>query len=260
MDNLLMKLDGARILVTNDDGIFAPGIEVLERIAKTFSNDVWVVAPETEQSAASHSLTLRRPLQVREIAAKRYAVNGTPTDCVLVALKKILAEKPADIILSGINRGANLGEDVSYSGTVAAAKEGASLGIPSVAFSQVYEQADAIYWATAEKYGVEVLKSLQSFPWRKGTLVNVNFPPCPPEEVTAVRAGPQGFREASVELIDYKGPDGRPYIWIGDFANDRSIERGTDLSIIEDKAVSVTPLHLEMTHKPSLEAMRELLS
>ena len=123
MDNLPMKLDGARILVTNDDGIFAPGIEVLERIAKTFSNDVWVVAPETEQSAASHSLTLRRPLQVREIAAKRYAVNGTPTDCVLVALKKILAEKPADIILSGINRGANLGEDVSYSGTVAAAKD-----------------------------------------------------------------------------------------------------------------------------------------
>ena len=187
MDSSGLDLARARILVTNDDGISAPGLEVLERIARACSKDVWVVAPHSEQSAASHSLTLRRPLRVREISRRRFSVDGTPTDCVLVAQRKILAERTADIVLSGINQGANLGEDVSYSGTVAAAKEGASLGVPAVAFSQVRTPAGDLHWETAERFGVEVLQMVASFAWRKGLLINVNFPPIPCAAVTGVR-------------------------------------------------------------------------
>lgn len=254
-----LDLARTRILVTNDDGILAPGLKVLERIAKSFSRDVWVIAPESEQSAASHSLTLRRPLRIRKMSARRFSVDGTPTDCVLVAQKKILASRPADLVLSGINVGANLGEDISYSGTVAAAKEGASLGVPAVAFSQVRTPEGLSHWPTAERFGVEVLKRLASLSWRRGLLINVNFPPVPPDSVSGIRACYQGQRDAGVELIDYNDPSGRPYVWIGDFTSDRSVQAGSDLVAIEQGAVTVTPLHLDMTHRPSLKAAREVL-
>ena len=218
-----------------------------------------MIAPDTEQSAASHSLTLRRPLRIRKISARRFSVDGTPTDCVLVAQKKILAGKPADIVLSGVNVGANLGEDVSYSGTVAAAKEGASLGVPAVAFSQVRTTEGHSHWATAERFGPEVLKRLSCLAWRKGLLMNVNFPPLPPESVIGIRACYQGQRDAGVELLDYRDPSGRPFVWIGDFTSDRSVQAGSDLVAIEQGAVTVTPLHLDMTHRPSLKAAREVL-
>ncbi|MDX1400820.1 MAG: 5'/3'-nucleotidase SurE [Kiloniellales bacterium] len=257
MSDKVFDPTGARILVTNDDGVLAPGIEVLERIARAFSDDVWIVAPESEQSAASHSLTLRRPLQIRQLTERKFSVNGTPTDSVLVAQKKILVDGPAEIVLSGVNRGANLGEDVSYSGTVAAALEGASLGLPAIAFSQVYEPGESIHWATAEHYGVEVLKRLSGFAWPRGTLLNVNFPPCPAGEVSGIRAGAQGFREADVELVDYQSPHGHPFVWIGDFSSNKSQTDGSDLSIVDEGAVSVTPLHLDMTHQPLLQQLRE---
>ena len=254
-----LELGKARILVTNDDGIQAPGLKVLERIARSFSRDVWVVAPDSEQSAASHSLTLRRPLRMRKISARRYSVDGTPTDCVLVAQRKILARKPADIVLSGINIGANLGEDISYSGTVAAAKEGASLGLPAIAFSQVRTPEGHVHWPTAERFGMEVLRQLARFAWRDGLLINVNFPPLPPEMVTGIRACYQGRRDAGVQLVDYSDPSGRPYVWIGDFTSHRSVEAGSDLVAIEEGAVTITPLHLDMTHRPSMKLIREAL-
>jgi 5'-nucleotidase len=259
MDSSGLDLARARILVTNDDGISAPGLKVLERIARACSKDVWVVAPHSEQSAASHSLTLRRPLRVREISRRRFSVDGTPTDCVLVAQRKILAERTADIVLSGINQGANLGEDVSYSGTVAAAKEGASLGVPAIAFSQVRTPAGDLHWETAERFGVEVLRMVASFAWRKGLLINVNFPPIPCAAVTGVRVCDQGQRDATVELVDYVDPKGQPFIWIGDFTNDQSTHHGSDLAAIEGGAVAVTPLHLDMTHRPSLKPLRGML-
>ncbi|HSR71144.1 MAG TPA: 5'/3'-nucleotidase SurE, partial [Kiloniellales bacterium] len=160
-----LALDTARVLVTNDDGIHAPGLEVLERIARSLSRDVWVVAPETEQSATSHALTLRRPLRLRERAAQRYSVDGTPTDCVLVAHQHLLRDHPPDIVLSGINHGANLGEDVHYSGTVAAALEAALLGSRAVAFSQMRSGGEIAGWETAERFAPVILERLAKLDW-----------------------------------------------------------------------------------------------
>ena len=238
-----IDLAKARILVSNDDGILAPGLKVLERIAKHFSKDVWVVAPAAEQSAASHSLTLRRPLRVQKLGPRRFTVDGTPTDCVLVAQNKLLSDRPADILLSGINQGANLGEDISYSGTVAAAKEAAYLGLPAVAFSQCRNKDGNINWATAEHYGVEVLRRLTGFRWRGRILVNVNFPALKPDAVNGITICPQGERNAATTVNEYSDPMGRPYLWIGDFTSDKTVQRNSDLGAIAAGAVAVTPLH-----------------
>src|SRR5712691_11037312 len=144
-----IDLAKCRILISNDDGIASPGIKVLEKIARDLSDDVWVVAPEQEQSGASHSLTTRRPLRMREVARRRYAVDGTPTDCVLIAVKRLLRDRPPDLVLSGINAGSNVGEDMTYSGTVAAAMEATLLGIPAMALSQDY-RGHEITWETSE--------------------------------------------------------------------------------------------------------------
>ena len=165
-----------RILVTNDDGIQAPGIKVLERIARGLSEDVWVVAPETQQSASSHSLTLHRPLRLRRISRRRYAVNGTPTDCVFLAFNKILADGLPDLVLSGVNDGPNVGEDVTYSGTIAAAMEATLFGVPAVAFSQAYGDGRKHHWATAEQWAGRLLPMLIERGWPKRVLINVNLP------------------------------------------------------------------------------------
>src|SRR5919206_2476347 len=141
--------DKCRILISNDDGIRSPGIQVLEKIAREFSSDVWVVAPEMEQSGASHSLTTRRPLRLNEVGERRYAVDGTPTDCVLLAVKKLLRDRLPDLVLSGINGGSNVGEDLTYSGTVAAAMEATLLGIPAMALSQDFRDGEPVPWNTS---------------------------------------------------------------------------------------------------------------
>src|SRR6266496_5815813 len=148
--------DKCRILISNDDGIESPGIKVLEKIAGELSDDVWVVAPELEQSGASHSLTTRRPLRINEVARQRYAVDGTPTDCVLLAVKRLLRDRPPDLVLSGINAGSNVGEDLTYSGTVAAAMEATLLGIPAMALSQDYRGGHDVSWQTGEAFAPDV--------------------------------------------------------------------------------------------------------
>ena len=170
-----------RILVTNDDGIHSPGLAVAEKIARALSDDVWVVAPENEQSGASHSLTLTSPLRLRQIAERRFAVSGTPTDCVMMACLHILKDHPPALILSGVNWGSNLADDVTYSGTIAGAMEGCALGIPSIALSQCYDESDrhAIDWSPGEVHGPDVSAAW----WRRagpGTLINVNFPAAAP--------------------------------------------------------------------------------
>ena len=188
-----------RILLSNDDGVNAPGLAVLERIARTLSDDVTVVAPTSEKSGAGRSLTLTRPLRLRQLGEKRYAVAGTPTDCVMMALTIIMKDNPPDLILSGINRGANLGEDVGYSGTVAAAMEGALAGIRSIALSQVYAKAGAgenVSFAVAEAWGEKVVRPLLDAPWAPRTLFNVNFPACAAADgVLGIRAVRQGLRD-----------------------------------------------------------------
>lgn len=260
MDRRAIDLKKARILVTNDDGIHAPGLRTLERIARSLSPDVWVVAPETEQSATSHSLTLRRPLRTRRLARRRFSIDGTPTDCVLVARHDLLAGRPPDMVLSGINHGGNLGEDVTYSGTVAAAMEAAILGIRAVAFSQTRNGDGPIAWATAQRYAPDILRRLAAIRWPRDMLVNVNFPALPPEKVRGVRPCRQGRRDQGTSISRGVDPGGRPYIWVGNFRSDASTGRNTDLSVVAEGGIAITPLHLDLTHKSTLRDLREVFA
>lgn len=246
-----------RILISNDDGINAVGIKTLERIARTVSDDVWVVAPETNQSGAAHSLTLSRPLRVRRLGERHFAVDGTPTDCVLIALQRIIEDKPVDLVLSGINHGANLGEDVTYSGTVAAAMEATLFKVPAVAFSQVCESRQHIKWATAEHYAPRVIERLLTTPWPEDVLVNVNFPDLVAGEVAGIQVTTQGKRKIGDTLLERVDPRGEPYLWIGALRESAEPGEGTDLAAIASGFVSVTPVHLDMTHHASLEAFRQ---
>lgn len=239
-----------RILVTNDDGIHAPGLVVAERIALALCDDVWVVAPETEQSGASHSLTLTVPLRLRRVAEKRFAISGTPTDCVMMALADLMKEARPDLVLSGVNRGSNMADDVSYSGTVAGAMEGCALGIPSIALSQSYgfEDRREVPWACAETHGPDVIGRLVKAGWPEDVLINVNFPDCPPEAVRGVEVTAQGKRDLRTAILDRRvDARGIPYYWIG-FKRVRSNPpRGTDLCAIYENRISITPLHLNLT-------------
>jgi 5'-nucleotidase len=251
---------GCRILISNDDGISAPGIEILERIAREISDDVWVVAPETEQSGASHSLTLQRPLRIRKLAPQRFAVDGTPTDAVLLALKEILRGSPPQLLLSGVNRGSNLGEDVTYSGTVAAAMEGTLLGVPSIAFSLATGDRDEPLWETALAHGPHVVRRLTQCAWPAATLMNVNFPDCRPEEILGMRAVRQGRRHLGNEFSRVQDPRGRTYYWVGATRDDVLAEPDTDLKAVAERAIAVTPISLDLTHRTGLETLRAFLS
>lgn len=251
-----LDLAKARILVTNDDGINAPGLKVLEKVARALSHDVWVVAPEMEQSGAGHSLTLRRPLQVRKIAERRFAVDGTPTDCVLLAVNRLVGERKPDLVLSGINRGANLGEDVTYSGTIAAAMEATLLELPAIALSQL-RSGQTVHWQTAAMHAADVVRRLVSIGWPKGVLMNVNFPAVAAGAVKGVRVVRQGRRISGIEVVPATDPSGRPYLWIGDFTSDESVGKDTDLDATRHGAIAVTPLHLDLTHGVALKRLKE---
>jgi len=247
-----------RILLTNDDGIHAPGLDVLEAIARQFSDDVWIVAPAEEQSGAGHSLTLSRPVRLRQFDERRFAVSGTPTDAVMMALRKVLPEAP-DLILSGVNRGANLGDDVTYSGTVSAAIEGTLAGIRSIALSQVYARegmGDTVPFAAAEAWGAKVIQPLLGAPFDPRTLVNVNFPAIPPAEIKGIRVVRQGFHDyARGSVVEGTDPRGYRYFWFGLHGIEHTPGHATDLEAIQDGFVSVTPLQLDLTHDASLAAL-----
>ena len=249
-----------RILLTNDDGIFAPGLEVLERIARQFSDDLWIVAPAEEQSGAGHSLTLSRPVRLRQHAERRFSVSGTPTDAAMMALRTVLPGKP-DLVLSGVNRGANLGDDVTYSGTVSAAIEGALAGIRSIALSQVYEKegmGDMVPFAAAEAWGAKVVAPLLDAPFAERTLINVNFPPLAAEAVQGIRVVRQGFHDyARGSVVEGTDPRGYRYFWFGLHGIEHTPGHASDLEAIQDGYVSVTPLQLDLTHDASLAGLKE---
>ncbi len=247
----------SRILVTNDDGIHAPGLGVLEAIARRLGGEVWVVAPETNQSGASHSLTLSRPLRIRRVSTRHFAVDGTPTDCVLLALQKIL-DGPADLVLSGVNRGSNLGEDVTYSGTVAAAMEATVLGVRAVALSQCCRNGHPVKWSTAEHFAPAILERLRRADWPEGVLVNINFPDRVTASVKGVRVARQGKRKVGDALVERIDPRGEPYYWIGALREEEEWTEGTDLAAIADGYISVTPVHLDLTHHESMESFRKM--
>ena len=248
-----------RILLTNDDGVNASGLKLLEEVARRFSDDIWVVAPLEEQSGTGHSLTLTRPIRLRRLGEKRFAVAGTPTDSVLMALFHVMEDARPDVILSGINRGANLGEDVTYSGTVSATMEGALAGVKSIALSQAYARegmGDTVPFAAAEVWAEKVLGPLLEAEMPVGTLVNVNFPALAPEQVQGVRVCRQGIRDyGRTKIIQRTDPRGFPYYWLGLGPMVETPGHQTDLEAIADGFVSVTPLHLDLTHDPSLAAL-----
>jgi 5'-nucleotidase len=251
-----LNLKKARVLVTNDDGIHAPGLKVLEKLAKTLSDDVWVVAPETEQSATSHSLTLRRPLRERRLGPKRFSVDGTPTDCVLIAKHQIMADCQPDLVLSGINDGGNLGEDVTYSGTVAATMEAALLGIRAIAFSQQRQPDGSVRWKVAEKHLPDIVRRLADIEWARDLLVNVNFPAVAADDVTGIFVCRQGRRDQGTSVTEGEDPSGRRFVWIGGYQVDDSSDTDTDLAVTAKGGISVTPLHLDLTHAATMKRMK----
>jgi len=244
-----------RILVTNDDGIHAAGLKALERIAAALSSDVWVVAPETDQSGVSHSLTLSEPLRLRQISERHYALKGTPTDCVIMGVKHILADRRPDLVLSGVNRGHNVAEDVTYSGTIAGAMEGTLLGIRSVALSQGYSGQDrhGVRYETAEALAPALIERLVALDVAPGTLFNVNFPPRAAADVRGTLTTRQGKRDQEFLDVDPR-TDGRgfPYYWIAMRRGPVEPEAGTDLAALKEGYVSVTPLKLDLTDHGSL--------
>ena len=249
-----------RILLTNDDGIHAEGLAVLERIARTFTEDVWVVAPETDQSGYAHSLTLSEPLRLRKIEPKRFALKGTPTDCVIMGVRELM-DSPPDLVLSGMNSGQNVGDDITYSGTVAGAMEGSLLNIPSIALSQAYNFLDGqrtLHWETGERHAPAIIDKLIARPFPHKTLVNVNFPNCPPDEVEGVRITSQGAFTHGLYMEMRRDGRGFPYYWLR-FGREEPVQReGADILAIREKFISVTPLKLDLTHETFADELRTL--
>jgi 5'-nucleotidase len=250
-----------RILITNDDGIHAPGLEACERIARALSDDVWIVAPESDQSGVSHSLSLNDPLRLREVGEKHFAVKGTPTDCVIMGARHILPQPP-ELILSGVNRGRNCAEDVTYSGTVAGAMEGTVLGIPSFALSQAYAftTKHAPRWETAIKFAPDLVRRVLKQGLPRDVLVNINFPDCEPGDVAGVSVATQGKRDQELLRIDARH-DGRgnPYFWIA-FGRGAVVgaRAGSDLAALNENRISITPLRLDLTDEPFMTKLAEL--
>ena len=251
-----------RILLTNDDGVNAPGLKTLEAIARTLSDDIWIVAPAEENSGAGHSLTLSKPVRIREHGPKHYSVAGTPTDSVMLALGVLMKDAKPDLILSGVNRGANLGDDVTYSGTVSAAMEGVLAGIRSIALSQVYSKegmGDAVPFATAEAWGERVLRPILELPFEPRVLVNINFPAVLADAVKGVKVVRQGFHDYSRgSIVKGTDPRGYDYYWFGLHGVEQTPGHDTDLEAVGDGYIAVTPLQLDLTHHASLSALEAI--
>ncbi|MGO9049349.1 MAG: 5'/3'-nucleotidase SurE [Xanthobacteraceae bacterium] len=251
-----------RILVTNDDGIHAEGLDVCEKIARELSDDVWVIAPEYDQSGVAHSLSLNDPLRLRQVAERRFAVRGTPTDCVIMGARHVLNGKRPDLVLSGVNRGRNAGEDVIYSGTVAGAVEGTVIGVPSLALSQAYagRSGRPPFWETGLRYGPDIIRRVIAEGIPRDVLININFPDCRPEEVKRIAVATQGRHRADrLHIEERKDGRGNPYYWIA-YRRYGPVppENGTDIAALEEHCVAVTPLRLDMTDEPYLTKLAAL--
>jgi len=251
-----------RILLTNDDGVNAPGLKILEAIARKFSDDIWIVAPADENSGAGHSLTLSRPVRIREHGPKHYSVTGTPTDSVMLGVGEIMKDAKPDLILSGVNRGANLGDDVTYSGTVSAAMEGTLAGIRSIALSQVYRKegmGDDVPFAAAREWGERVLTPLIDTDFGKRTLINVNFPALAPNDVKGISIARQGFHDyGRAAIVKGTDPRGYDYYWFGLHGIEQTPAHDTDLEAIGDGFISVTPMQLDLTDYAALAGLKDV--
>src|SRR5580658_3519641 len=252
-----------RILLTNDDGIHAEGLASLEKIARRLTDDVWIAAPEHEQSGASRALTLSEPLRVRKLDERRWAITGTPTDCVMRALEDLIKDGRPDLVLSGVNRGHNTAEDVTMSGTVAGAIQGMALGVPSMALSQslaFFHDDEVARYDTAEAYAPGIVQRLLDVGWPNDVIININFPNRKPDEVESVEVTHQGRRDMH-NMKAEKRTDlrGRDYFWMGFTARRPVVADGTDLAAVLGGRISVTPLHIDLTHMPTVHALKGVL-
>lgn len=245
-----IRKSALRILVTNDDGIHAPGLKIAESIARALSDDVWIVAPETDQSGVSHSLSLNDPLRLREVATKKFAVKGTPTDCVIMAIRHVMKDNKPDLVISGVNKGQNVAEDVTYSGTIAAAMEGTTLGIQSIAISQGYglDTRHNPHWKTAETLAPVLIKRILEQGIPAGNLININFPNIIASEIKGTKLTFQGRRDQELLTVDMRN-DGRgnPYFWLTFVREKPLVKEGSDIWAMQEGYISVTPLKLDLT-------------
>ncbi len=249
-----------RLLLTNDDGIHAEGLAVLERIARELTDDVWVVAPETDQSGLSHSLTLSSPLRLRKIDERRFALSGTPTDCVIMAVKQLM-DSPPNLVLSGVNAGQNICDDVTYSGTVAGAMEGTMLGLRSIALSQAFKPGShrEALWKTAETHAPALIERLMTFDTPPGHLINVNFPAVEADAVEGIEVTRQGKLDYSLGMEERRDGRGFPYFWLK-FGRQAGAEvEQSDVAALTAGRISVTPLHLDLTAHALRDELRTLL-
>ncbi len=249
-----------RILCTNDDGIYARGLESLVAIARELSDDVWVVAPQEEQSGAARALTLAHPLRIRKYEERRFAVTGTPSDAVLMGINQLMKGARPDLILSGVNNGQNLAEDVTVSGTIAGAFQGMAMGVPSIALSLSRLARDAARWDTCEAHGAKIVKMLLEARWPQNVVMNVNFPDRAPDDIAGVEATRQGHRD-SVQLFAEERKDlrGGTYYWYGYSGDLSDPPEGTDLRAIYDGRISITPLHLSLTDFAARDALEKAI-
>ena len=247
-----------RILITNDDGAGAHGLTVLHQVAKALTDDVWIVAPEMNQSGASHALTLQVPLRYREIGERAYAVRGTPADCIIMGVRHMLKDRAPDLILSGVNHGSNLAEDVTYSGTVAGAMEGTLLGVRAIALSLAigFDSDGLQHWKTPLEHGPALVEKLLNQGWPPGVFMNVNFPDVPPEKVAGIAVTTQGRRDqGGLHVEERQDTWGDPYFWVGFERRRMDPPEGTDLRAILEGQISVTPLAMNMTHEATRDAL-----
>ena len=250
-----------RILITNDDGILAPGLAVMERIAATFGDEVWTVAPETDQSGISHALTLSNPLRIRELDTRRFAVSGTPADCIICAVRTVMPEPP-DLVLSGVNAGQNIADDVVYSGTIGGAMEARLMGIRSIAVSQAYrwDEGKVIPWETAEHHGPALIGHLATLDLPGSTFLNVNFPSVEPAEVTGSVVAVQGSVEHNLMTEMRTDTRGNEYHWLR-FARGTAREReGSDVAALRAGKVAITPVDVDLTARSALDIVAEHLA
>ena len=246
-----------KILLANDDGIQAEGLQTLERIATNISADVTTVAPEQEQSGAGHSLSLHNPVRMRKVGERRFAVSGTPTDCVMLGAQEVLKGEKIDLLLSGVNRGSNVGDDMTYSGTVAAAMEATLLNIPAMALSQLYHDDGMVHFETAETHAPALIQKLLKYGWPKSTLMNLNFPDCAPGAVKGIKLCAQGKRVMRVKLDGRTDPKGRPYYWIGGMRENVPDRENVDVDLLEQGYITVTPIQLDMTDYRTLAELEK---
>lgn len=240
------------ILLSNDDGVSANGLQAL-RAALSLLDEVWVVAPDRDQSGVSHSVTLQRPLRIDEVGERIFAVDGTPTDCVNLAINGILPVRPR-LVVSGINHGANLGDDVTYSGTVSAAMEATLLGVPALAISLVMRQRTADF-TVAARFARALAERVLAEPLPRDTLLNVNVPALPEADIRGFELTRQGKRRYGDAVVEKVDPRGRKYYWIGGEQLDFVDAQGTDFDTVQSGRISITPLHLDLTNYESLQAL-----